>query len=157
MVEDFDQRLNNYTKDSGPKAAWLSCSFSAFSAWLSYDERSELKFCWSPTSFTLKFRHSQKLFYRYSKVPPLRNAILRNSGYVHTVPDRFLLRFKSRSSTVWTRINLLLRCRNCSEAFPVWTGALSVMQFATLPFDLKRLFTKTRFRCNFCSDKSVQT
>ena len=23
--------------------------------------------------------------------------------------------------------------------------------------DLKRLFTKTRFRCNFCSDKSVQT
>ena len=31
------------------------------------------------------------------------------------------------------------------------------MQFATLPFDLKRSFTKTRFRCNFCSDKSVQT
>ena len=25
------------------------------------------------------------------------------------------------------------------------------------PFDLKRSFTKTRFRCNFCSDKSVQT
>ena len=30
------------------------------------------------------------------------------------------------------------------------------MQFATFPFDLKRSFTKTRFRCNFCSDKSVQ-
>ena len=30
-------------------------------------------------------------------------------------------------------------------------------QFATLPFDLKRLFTKTRFHCNFCSDESVQT
>ena len=30
---------------------------------------------------------------------------------------------------------------------------------ATLPFDLKRSFTKTLtgFRCNFCSDKSVQT
>ena len=34
---------------------------------------------------------------------------------------------------------------------------LSIIQFATLPFDLKRSFTKTRFRCNFCSDKSVQT
>ena len=41
------------------------------------------------------------------------------------------------------------------KAFPVWTEALSVMQFATLPFDLKRLFTKTRFRRNFCSDNSV--
>ena len=27
----------------------------------------------------------------------------------------------------------------------------------TLPFDLKRSFTKTRFLCNFYSDKSVQT
>ena len=59
-------------------------------------------------------------------------------GYVHTVPDRFLLRFKSCSGTVWTGINVLLWCRNCSEAFPVWTEALSVMQFATLSFDLKR-------------------
>ena len=58
---------------------------------------------------------------------------------------------------MWTGINVLLLCRDCSEAFPVWTEALSVMQFATLPFDLKRLFTKTRFRCNFCSDKIVQT
>ena len=58
---------------------------------------------------------------------------------------------------MWTRINVLLRSRNCSEAFPVWTQALSVIQFATLPFDFKRSFTKTRFRCNFCSDKSVQT
>ena len=33
----------------------------------------------------------------------------------------------------------------------------SVIQFATLPFDLKRLVTKTRFRCNFYSDESVQT
>ena len=71
-------------------------------------------------------------------------------GYVHTVPDRFLLRCKSCSGTVWTRINVLLQCRNCSEA-------LSVIQFATLPFDLKRSFTKMRFRCNFCSDRSVQT
>ena len=31
------------------------------------------------------------------------------------------------------------------------------MQLASLSFDLKRLFTKTRFRCNFCSDKNVQT
>ena len=75
----------------------------------------------------------------------------------HTVPDRFLLRFKNCSGTVWTRINVLLRCGNCSEAFPVWTEALSVIQFATLPFDLKRSFTKTRFCCNFCSDKSVQS
>ena len=58
-------------------------------------------------------------------------------GYVHTVPDRFLLRFKSCSGTVWTRVNVLLRCRNCSEAFPVWTEALSVIQFATIPVDLK--------------------
>ena len=56
-----------------------------------------------------------------------------------------------------TGINVLLWWRNCSEAFPVWTEALSVTQFATLPFDLKRLFTKTRFRCSFCSDRSVQT
>ena len=78
---------------------------------------------------------------------------------LNTVPDRFLLHFKSCSGTVWTRIYVLLQCRNCSEAFPVWTEALSVIQFATLPFDLKRSFTKTltRFRCNFCSDKSVQT
>ena len=46
---------------------------------------------------------------------------------------------------MWTRINVLFRRRNCSEAFSVWTGALSVIQFATLHFDLKRLFTKTRF------------
>ena len=58
---------------------------------------------------------------------------------------------------MWIRINVLLWCRNCSEAFPVWTEALSVTQFATLPFDLKRLFFKTRFCCNFCSDKSVHT
>ena len=32
-----------------------------------------------------------------------------------------------------------------------------ISQFAMLPFDLKRLFTKLRFRCNLCSDKSVQT
>ena len=80
-----------------------------------------------------------------------------NPGYVHTEPDRFLLRFKSCSGTVWTRINILLRCKNCSEAFPVWTEALSVTQFATLPFDLKGSFTNTRFHCNFCSDRSVQT
>ena len=36
-------------------------------------------------------------------------------------------------------------------------GALSIIHFAMLSFDLKRLFTKTRFRCNFCSDKRVQT
>ena len=54
---------------------------------------------------------------------------------------------------MWTGTNVLLRCRNCSEAFPVWTEALSVMQFATLPFHVKRSFTKTRFRCNFCSKK----
>ena len=78
-------------------------------------------------------------------------------GYVHTVPDRFSLRCKSCSGTVWTRINVLLRCRKCSEAFPVWTEALSVIQFAKPPFDLKRSFTKTRFRCNFYSDRSVQT
>ena len=58
---------------------------------------------------------------------------------------------------MWTRINVPLWSRNCSEAFPVWTQALSVIQFATFPFDLKRSFTKMRFRCNFCSDKSVQT
>ena len=40
---------------------------------------------------------------------------------------------------------------------PLLTGALSVIQFARLLLDLKRLFTKTRFRCNFCTDKSVQT
>ena len=75
------------------------------------------------------------------------------------VPNRFLLHFKSCSGTVWTRIYVLLQCRNCSEAFPVWTEALPVIQCATLPFDLKRSFTKTltKFRCNFCSDKSVQT
>ena len=58
---------------------------------------------------------------------------------------------------MWTGINVLLWCRNCSKAFPVWTETLSDMQFATLHFDLKRSFTKTRFRCNFCSNKSVQT
>ena len=52
---------------------------------------------------------------------------------------------------------VLLWCRNCSKAFLVWTEALSVMQFATLLFDLKRSFTKRRFCCNFCSDKRVQT
>ena len=30
-------------------------------------------------------------------------------------------------------------------------------QFTTLPFALKKLFSKTRFCCNFCSDKSVHT
>ena len=84
-------------------------------------------------------------------------AYLPSSGYVHTVPDRFLLRFKSYSGTVWTKINVLLRCRNCSEAFPVWTEVPSVTQFPTLSFDLKRSFTNTRFCCNFCSDKSVRT
>ena len=58
---------------------------------------------------------------------------------------------------MWTRINVLLQRRNCSEGFPVWTEDLSVIQFVMLPFDLKRSFTKTRFRCNFCSDESVQT
>ena len=55
---------------------------------------------------------------------------------------------------MWTRSNILVQCRNCSEAFPVWTEALSAIQFATLPFDLNPL---TRFHGNFCSDKSVQT
>ena len=78
-------------------------------------------------------------------------------GYVHTVRNRFLLHFKSCFSTVRTRINVLLQCRNCSRAFPVWTEALSVIQFAMLPFDSKRSFTVERFCCNFCSDKSGQT
>ena len=44
------------------------------------------------------------------------------------------------------------------KAFPVWTEALSVIKFATLPFDLKRSFTKMRFHCNFCSDTDgIQT
>ena len=42
----------------------------------------------------------------------------------------------------------LYRIRFCS---------VFVIQFATLLFGLKRSFTKTRFRSNFCSDKSVQT
>ena len=46
-------------------------------------------------------------------------ATLDALGYVHTVQDRFLLRFKSCSGIVLTRINVLLRCRNCSKAFPV--------------------------------------
>ena len=50
-------------------------------------------------------------------------------GYVHTIPDRFLIHFKSCSGTVWTRINVLLWCRNCSEAFPVWTQDLSIIKF----------------------------
>ena len=54
-------------------------------------------------------------------------------------------------------ILLKMKCRNCSEAFPVWTEAPSVIQFAMVRFDLKGSFTKTRFRCNFCSDRSVQT
>ena len=59
-----------------------------------------------------------------SLVKPLFDTdCLPHSGYVHTVPDRFLLHCKSCSGTVWTRINVLLRCRNCSEAFPVWTKA----------------------------------
>ena len=58
--------------------------------------------------------------------------IHRHWGYVHTVLDRFLPRFKSCSGTVWTRINVPLRCKNCSEASSVWTEALSVIQFATL-------------------------
>ena len=90
----------------------------------------------------------------YPTLPTLSPSLL---GYVHTVPDRFLLHFKRCSGTVWTRINVLLWCRNCSEAFPVWTQALSVIQFTTLPFDLKRSFTNMRFHCNFCSDRSVQT
>ena len=32
-----------------------------------------------------------------------------------------------------------------------------IHQSAKLPFDLKRSFDSTKFRCNFCSDKSVQT
>ena len=32
-----------------------------------------------------------------------------------------------------------------------------VIQCATLPFDLKRSFSNTRVRCNFCSYKSIQT
>ena len=34
---------------------------------------------------------------------------------------------------------------------------LGGIQFTTLHFDVKRSFTKTRFRCNFCTDRSVQT
>ena len=79
--------------------------------------------------------------------------------YSHCIgwPAGFLLRFRSCSGTVWTRINVMLQCRNRSQAFPVWTEALSVIRSATLPFDLKRSFTSTRFRYNFCSDKIVQT
>ena len=65
--------------------------------------------------------------------------------------------FQKLLRTVWTRITVPLRSRNCSEAFPVWTQALSVIQFAMLPFDFKRSFTKRRLHYNFCSDKSVQT
>ena len=36
-------------------------------------------------------------------------------GYVHIVPDRFLLR---------TRIDVLLRCRNCSEAELIMSNEL---------------------------------
>ena len=49
-----------------------------------------------------------------------------------------------------------VQCKPESEEFPLWTEALSVIQSATFLFDLKRSFTSTRFRCNFCSDKSVQ-
>ena len=92
----------------------------------------------------------------FKEWPP--RATLDALGYVHTVQDRILFCFKSCSGTVWTRINVLLRCRNCSEALPVWTEALSVIQFAMLPFDIfEKIITKTRFHCNFCSDKSVQT
>ena len=76
--------------------------------------------------------------------------------YGHTVQDRLLFPFKSFSGTLWTKI-VSLRCRNCSVSFPVWTQALSVIQFATLRFDLKSSLTNTRFHCIFCSYKSVQT
>ena len=79
----------------------------------------------------------------FKEWPP--RATLDALGYVHTVPDRFLFHFKSCSGTVWTRINVLLRCRNCSKAFPVWTEAVSVIQFATLPFDLKDHLPKRGF------------
>ena len=108
--------------------------------------------CWIYNIQNVFVNSFQLMFYK-----TLRCSLASPYGDVHTVPDKFLLRCKSCSGTVWTGINILLRRRNCSEAFPVWTEALSVMQFATLPFDLKRLFTKTRFRCNFCSDKSVHT
>ena len=64
---------------------------------------------------------------------------------------------KTNDDLLHNTINILLWCRKCSEAFPVWTEALSITQFATLPFDVKRLFTNMRFRCNFCSNRSVQT
>ena len=72
-------------------------------------------------------------------------------GYVHTVSDRFFS--ISKVAPVQCEQEFMFSCG--TEIVP--KRSLSVMQFATLPFDLKRLFTKTRFRCNFCSDKSVQT
>ena len=64
----------------------------------------------------------------------------------------------SKVAPVQCEQELMFCCgaENCSEVFPVWTGALSIMQFAKLPFDLKRSFTSMRFCCNFCSDESVQ-
>ena len=35
-------------------------------------------------------------------------------GYFHTVPDRFLLHFKSCSGTMWTGVRASLRCKNCT-------------------------------------------
>ena len=70
--------------------------------------------------------HSQKAaardcLLRFSSVklgtPLSMNSVI--FGYVHTVPDRFLLRFKCCSDTVCTRINALFRSRDCSKAFPV--------------------------------------
>ena len=73
------------------------------------------------------------------------------SGYVHTVPDRFLLPFK-------------IAPIECEQKFMFCSGAElfrsvpsvntdPIRQFATFPFDFKRSFTSTRFRCNFSSDK----
>ena len=59
----------------------------------------------------------------------------------------------SKVAQIQREQELMFCWRNCSEAFPVWTQALSVIQFATLPFDFKGSVTSTRFRCNFCSDK----
>ena len=78
-----------------------------------------------------------------------------SSHKLYAIFTLYRIHFKYCSGTVWTRINVLLGCRNCSKAFPVWTEALSVIQFATLHFDLKRSFTSTRFCRNFWSDKSV--
>ena len=57
---------------------------------------------------------------------------------LHLVTDGFfdiLILGWDMEQYICTIINVLLRSTNCSEAFPVWTQALFVIQFATLPFD----------------------